>query len=218
VTLTNNGAGVLTVTGLQLGGADPGDFFIGSSTCGGQIASGSSCLVTVRFAPLGQGSRSATLLISGNDPASPAMVTLSGSGAPLPQGATGAQGPAGPQGPAGKIELVSCKTVTKTITKLVKHKRHKVRVTRQQCTARLLTGTVKFTATGVAAQASISRAGVVYANGTSVPTGSGSTQLVLNSLRRLRSGRYTLTLRSRQRRRWTTHRSTITIEQRVRNA
>jgi hypothetical protein len=141
VTLTNAGPGSLTVSGLQFGGADPADFYIGASTCGGVVASGSSCQVTVRFSPLSTGARSATLQISSNDPAGPSSVALAGVGSAAPQGPTGV---AGSQGPPGKTELVTCKAVTRTVTKVIKHKRRKVHVRQRQCTAKLISGTVKF--------------------------------------------------------------------------
>lgn len=94
-----------------------------------------------------------------------------------PPGPTGAQGPAGPAGPAGKVELVTC-------TKL-KGKQH--------CTAKLVSGTVKFTTAGMAARATLSRHGIVYAAGTA-RLGHRHMSLRLLPLRRLRSGKYTLTL------------------------
>ncbi len=103
-----------------------------------------------------------------------------------PAGPAGAQGPAGsagpigvqgPAGPAGKVELVTCKTV--------KGKQH--------CTATLASGTVKFTTTGSAARATLSRHGVVYAAGTA-RVERGRTSLRLVPVRRLAPGKYTLTL------------------------
>ncbi len=97
-----------------------------------------------------------------------------------PTGAQGEKGPAGPagaQGPAGQVELVKCKTV--------KGKQH--------CTATLVSGTVKFTTTGLAARATLSRHGVVYAAGTA-RLARGRTSLRLLPVRRLAPGRYTLTL------------------------
>jgi DNA-binding beta-propeller fold protein YncE len=96
------------------------------------------------------------------------------------KGATGTPGPTGaqgPAGPAGKIELVTCKTV--------KGKQH--------CTAKLVSGTVKFEAAGTAAQATLSRHGVVYAAGTARLV-RGRMSLRLLPVRRLRPGTYTLTL------------------------
>jgi hypothetical protein len=99
------------------------------------------------------------------------------------RGTNGAQGPAGPAGaqgppgPAGKIELVTCKTLKG----------------KQRCTARLVSGAVKFTAAGLAAQATLSRRGVVYAAGTARVT-HGGMSLRLAPVRRVRPGSYTLTL------------------------
>jgi hypothetical protein len=91
-----------------------------------------------------------------------------------PAGPTGAQGSTGP---AGKIELVTCKTVKG----------------KQRCTTKLVSGTAKFTTTGLAAQATLSRHGVVYAAGTA-RTARGHLSLRLEPLRSLRPGKYTLTL------------------------
>jgi hypothetical protein len=96
-------------------------------------------------------------------------------------GPIGPVGPAGAQGPAGEVELVTCKTV----------KKGKKNV--QECTTKLVSGTVKLTASGVTASAMLSRHGVVYAAGTARVT-HRRTSLRLMPLRRLRVGRYTLTL------------------------
>jgi DNA-binding beta-propeller fold protein YncE len=97
-----------------------------------------------------------------------------------PAGPTGARGPIGAQGsagPAGEVELVTCKKI--------KGKQH--------CTTKLVSGTVKFTTAGLAAQATLSRHGVVYAAGTA-RVAHGHTSLRLLPTRRLRPGKYTLTL------------------------
>jgi hypothetical protein len=95
-----------------------------------------------------------------------------------PAGPTGSQGPAGPagkEGPQGKVELVTCTKVGK----------------KQKCTAKLVSGTVKFTAG--AARARLSRHGVLYAAGTARRL-RGRMSLRLIAVRSLRSGRYMLTL------------------------
>jgi hypothetical protein len=110
VTVTNEGADPMVVAGSTFDGADPEDFFVGAANCGGEIAVGASCQIVVRFVPQATGSRSANLLIDSNDPGSPTIVALAGTGGTLPQGpqgetgaggATGLQGPAGSQGPVG---------------------------------------------------------------------------------------------------------------------
>ncbi len=105
LTITDTGAGPLQVTGETFVGADPGDFLIGASNCGAEIAPGGSCEMQVRFAPQGPGAREATLQIESNDPSSPASVALTGTGGALPQGEPGAKGEAGPTGAAGSAGL-----------------------------------------------------------------------------------------------------------------
>jgi hypothetical protein len=107
-------------------------------------------------------------------------------------------GARGPQGKPGQIELVTCKAVT------VKLKGHKVK--RNKCTAKLVSGTVRFTTTSVVRRASLTRGGVLYATG--IVTNKG---LALHALRRVRAGRYTLTLRYRQGHRQVTTRCRIKI-------
>ena len=94
VTITNNGAAPLIVDGFEFIGANPGDYFTGLDTCNAPVVRGDSCTVAVRFAPQGQGTRTATLGVV-SDAGTPAnsTVTLVGTGS----GATeGVPGPAGP--------------------------------------------------------------------------------------------------------------------------
>ncbi len=103
-------------------------------------------------------------------------------------GANGAQGPqgaAGPQGPAGKVELVVCKSVTTGTGKKKK--------TVQKCTTKLTSSPVKFTTSGAATSAVLSRRRVVYATGSATRSGN-RTRLLLSPRRRVGKGRYTLTL------------------------
>jgi hypothetical protein len=223
VTVTNSGLSPLVVTSLTFAGTDPQDYLVTSNGCLGPIAVAASCTVGLAFAPQAQGASSATLQIASNDLNSPTSVSLSGTGGQLPTGptgpigltgaigpaaATGATGKTGPRGPAGQIELVVCQTVTKKTTK---HGR-KVAVKVKKCTARLVSGPVKFTIDADDLGASVSRAGVTYATGFAIPTGTARWQLVLTRhLRTLRPGRYTLTLRSRHGAHRILERRTITI-------
>lgn len=88
-------------------------------------------------------------------------MSLSGTGGSLPQGPAGQTGATGPRGSEGKVELVTCKTVTKKVG----HRLRKV----NKCSGRIVSGTVKFTTTGTVVHATLARRGVVYATGTSVP-------------------------------------------------
>jgi hypothetical protein len=110
VTVTNGGTATLAISGWTFSGTDPGDFFVGASSCGGEIAPAGSCQIVVRFAPQATGARSASLLLESNAPGSPTNVALSGTGGTLPQGpqgtsgaqgATGAPGATGAQGATG---------------------------------------------------------------------------------------------------------------------
>jgi hypothetical protein len=81
VTITNTGAGSLHITSFTLQGNDTGDFLVGSTTCANAtLAVAASCTVQVAFKPIATGSRSASLSIASDDPASPATVSLLGSG------------------------------------------------------------------------------------------------------------------------------------------
>ena len=216
--ITDTGSGPLQISSLTFAGADAQDFLISSNGCMGQIAPGGSCALNVSFAPQAQGARIGTLQIASNDATGPASVGLSGTGGQLPTGPTGPIGPVGPtgaqgpigatgatgaRGPGGKVELVTCKTVTKTA------KGHKRKV--QKCTGKLVSGTVKFTTKGAAGRARISRGRTVFATGAIVSMGDGRSQLMLSARRPLQRGRYTLSVRTRYGRRWITHRSQVTI-------
>ena len=110
-------------------------------------------------------------------------------GASGAQGAAGLAGPAGPagkEGPPGKIELVTCKKVGK----------------RQNCTSKMVSGTVGFTTSS--ARATLSRHGAVYAAGTARST-RGRLSLRLLPVRKLSPGRYTLMLISGSGRHETIH-------------
>jgi hypothetical protein len=223
VMVANIGLAPLVMTGLTFAGTDPQDYLITSNGCLGPIAAGANCTVGVAFAPQQQGASSATLQIASNDPNGPARVSLSGTGGQLPQGPTGPTGPTGPNGPAGatgptgatgaqgragQIELVVCRTVTKKTTK---HGR-KVPVNVKKCTTRLVSGKVKFTIASHAVDANVSRAGVTYATGGAIPTGTSRLELVLiRRIHPLRRGRYILTLRSRHGERRILERTAITI-------
>ncbi len=81
----------------------------------------------------------------------------------------------------------------------------------QKCTARLVSGAVKFTVTAAKERATISRGRVVYATGTSLPIGGGRALLLLSGPRALDHGSYTLTIRAGHGRHWSVRRATITI-------
>jgi hypothetical protein len=85
VTLMNNGNADLTVSGVTVGGTNPGDFAIGGNTCAAAtVTPGNTCTVDVRFAPTATGPRSASLTFTDNAAGSPRSVSLSGTGTAPP--------------------------------------------------------------------------------------------------------------------------------------
>ena len=77
-TISNTGTGDLHV-GLSFGGANPSDFVVDSSIA--TITPGNNVTVQVTFTPLAIGARSATLIVSSDDPDEPTInVSLSGTG------------------------------------------------------------------------------------------------------------------------------------------
>jgi hypothetical protein len=207
----SSGPAPATITGpAQITGADASDFTIpsGDDTCEGQrLSVNADCFIGVRFTPGAAGPRSATLTLgaSNSNPA-PSTVSLLGAGVapnsgpagatgPMgltgatgesgPAGATGAQGPAGP---GGEVELVTCRSETASLSHKHAAKRGKV----MRCTTKLVPGPVKFTTTGAASRAVLSRAGVTVASG--IASGREGSTMLLSSSRRLKAGRYTLAL------------------------
>ena len=177
----NLGAQALAINGASLRGTNPGDFTITANACAGRtLAFEQSCTITIRFTPQAAGARLATLALQDNEP-TPTSITLAGTGVTAnsgptgPQGHVGPPGPTGPQGPAGQIKLVSCKTVTK---KIKRHGRPRT-VTQHMCTTRPTSGTATFTTSGAGVSARLSRGGVLYATGISVPSRTGRLELVL---------------------------------------
>jgi hypothetical protein len=111
---------------------------------------------------------------------------------------TGAQGPPGPAGANGaagangKVELVTCRQVTVTVKRKVHGKTRKVRVKKQRCTGKLVSGPVKFTLTGKVVHATFTRDRRVVASGRMVAASTRSEGLFTVS-RRISAGTYTLT-------------------------
>jgi hypothetical protein len=79
VMLANSGGSAFTISSIWLQGPQAADFHI-STTCGASLAAGANCTVSVSFAPLATGTRTATLLFSDLVVDSPQSVTLTGNG------------------------------------------------------------------------------------------------------------------------------------------
>ena len=81
ITITNTGNAPLIVSSVSLGGANPGDFWLGNDVCSGfAVAPGASCTVAVSFEPLRIGARTATVNIVHNAGSGSSSVSLSGTG------------------------------------------------------------------------------------------------------------------------------------------
>jgi hypothetical protein len=81
VTVTNTGGENLNVGQATLGGANAGQFAITADTCsGGTVAGGDSCTVDVQYSPTVRGAQTAELDIPSNDPNSPEVVSITGTG------------------------------------------------------------------------------------------------------------------------------------------
>jgi hypothetical protein len=82
VTVTNSGTAALTISSITLAGTNPGDY-AQTNTCptgSTTLAAGSSCTISVTFAPTATGSRTASISIADSASGSPHTVSLSGTG------------------------------------------------------------------------------------------------------------------------------------------
>ncbi|UWZ84576.1 choice-of-anchor D domain-containing protein [Occallatibacter riparius] len=90
VTIKSSGTAPLSISSIGLGGTNAGDFAQTNNCPSGTntLAIGASCTVNVTFTPTATGARSATLVITDNDPSGTQNVALSGSGASQSAGVT----------------------------------------------------------------------------------------------------------------------------------
>lgn len=198
VTITNTGAGELELGVARVTGTHPDDFLLGRDTCSGTVlAPAATCTVAVVFVPDAIGDREASLTLPSNDAASPLQVALRGTGEdPSSLGFDDfgddpfgfddefdddVDSPDAPERP----RLVTCR--------IVEVKAGDRTVERRRCRNRRLRGSPDFATVG-AAHATLTRRGIVYATGTA-----RRTRVVLDIHRRVRPGRYTLTLRQSSR-------------------
>jgi len=80
VRLTNHLSTAIAFSGASFSGADAGDFSSPSNTCGGSVAAKGRCTISVAFAPLATGSRTATMNVNDSANYSPQTVSLTGTG------------------------------------------------------------------------------------------------------------------------------------------
>src|SRR5262249_47247332 len=75
VTLTNTSTSTLNISQIQMIGD-----YSETDNCGKSLAAGSKCTINVTFAPTGEGYRDGNIAIWDDDPASPQMGRLTGTG------------------------------------------------------------------------------------------------------------------------------------------
>jgi virginiamycin B lyase len=209
VTVTNTGHGILAVDQAQITGDGIGDFLISADTCSGAaLQVDATCTIDVRFGPSTGGARSGLLTVTSDDPAGPLQIPLSGAGSSPPSGASGApgsagatgtvgppgppgaNGPAGNKGSNGRVQIVTCRQVTRTVVRKVRGTDRRVKVKRQRCRTRIVSKPVTFRARSVR-RATLTRGGVVFARGTELHAG-GHPELLLHPTRNLNAGHYVL--------------------------
>ena len=101
VTVTNTGGGALHITSVVLGGANAADFSLTNGCTASSYAANASCVLTLSFAPLATGARSATVSLTDDASNSPQTITLNGTASaavtigPAPGGSTTAAVTAG---------------------------------------------------------------------------------------------------------------------------
>ena len=76
-TLTNKGTTTLNITTVGFAGNNGGDF-LQTNTCGKSVPPSGTCTISVTFAPLGTGTRTATLQVNDNGYQSPQSVSITG--------------------------------------------------------------------------------------------------------------------------------------------
>ena len=150
------------------------------------------------FTGSGPSTSTASFTYTASSPASPPASSPAGAPVSSPTATTPASAVAptkSASGPAETIELETCAAVKRMVT----------------CTGRMVAGPVRFRAGGTTVSATIARGRRVYASGQAWLL-YGRVRLLALSLRRPSTrGRYTLTLRARHGRRWTTVRESLTI-------
>jgi hypothetical protein len=78
-TLENSGTSTLTITSINLGGANKNDFTEGNN-CPSSLPPGGTCQINVTFTPSSTGQKSANVSVTDNAPGSPQSLPLSGVG------------------------------------------------------------------------------------------------------------------------------------------
>ena len=114
VTVTNSGSADMNVSGIAMGGTNPGDFSQ-TNTCGSTIAAGANCAINIVFKPTASGTRTANVSLSDDASSSPQTVSLSGTLATTTANISPASVTLGSE-PLGTASAVQAVTVSNTGT------------------------------------------------------------------------------------------------------
>ncbi len=122
VVLTNSGSASLSITSIAVTGASSSQF-LETNNCGGVLAAGSNCTVSVTFVPTVSGTASAAVTITDNAAGSPQTVSLLGTGvAPAvllsPTNLTFASQIVGTTSPAQTVTLTNSGSAALAITSI----------------------------------------------------------------------------------------------------
>ena len=85
ISLYNEGTSNVTLNAFTIVGTNSTDFSISANNCPGTLTPGAGCTVYVTFTPSAVGARAAQLQVTSNDPASPALISLFGTGQTVTQ-------------------------------------------------------------------------------------------------------------------------------------
>ena len=83
ITLTNGTGAALSIASIAITGVSINDF-TQTNTCGGSVAAGSGCTISVTFSPTASGARMANVTVTDNAAGSPESVSLTGTGTTVP--------------------------------------------------------------------------------------------------------------------------------------
>jgi hypothetical protein len=82
VTVTSSGAAPLHISSVVLGGANASDYSMTNGCTAAAYPTNATCAINLMFAPLGTGSRAATITVSDDAPNSPQVISIGGSANP----------------------------------------------------------------------------------------------------------------------------------------
>ncbi len=120
VTLTNNTSAALAISSVAITGTNAGEFAVSSNTCGSSVGGHSSCKISVTFAPVTTGAKTAALTITDSANNSPQLVNLTGTGivpvSVTPSSVTFPARAVGTTSPAKKITVKNNLPTTLTIS------------------------------------------------------------------------------------------------------